>query len=381
MLLNVLLLGKTGRGKSTTGNKLVNADGNNAPNLEAEGKLKREWPPEEPATKVGVDQASVPKRKIRFAAETGRKSVTQECAIIANAAAGFRVMDTRGFAPSDFVDTVYLSNLRIIREVVGIASDEEIIFHRVLYFLPERDIPERADGYLQEELQVLWHFYGDKIFKNMAIVMTEHPRSTSTNPNIDEHFGEGTVTKVQETFLEALENAVRVRKDDRVPPCPDIVFIPFRATAESVAEIVRKAKVRDPNGIRLEFRKDTCSKCASVIHIRLRKDTAFIAGADDEEGQIKIPEESKCHPYFIPKYTRALKVVGGVIHLVTLGIPQLLYHILGGGNTIWPWFTNSEEKCAKCECAPKEKGCTKVGDKYLQYEVQHDHAMLKMQVV
>ena len=361
--LDVLLLGSVGKGKSTTGNKLLNVKGtNHATDQVREGALKQVWP-------TDCDQGNGDVC-IVFDTKPRVSSVTQGCKIIANAETGFRVMDTRGFAAYDA-----MGNRQIMQEVVRISTQLGIAFHRVLYFLPERDIPERADGNLQEELAVLWHFYGNSIFKNMVIVMTATPRSTSTSPNIDTEFGEGAVIEVRKIFLEALKKAIHSHEDAKLPPCPDIVFIPLPATADSVAELVRNARIHEPNGIKLEFQETTCSKCGSVIHFRRKIGYAFVAGADREveDEIIRIPEESKCHPALVPKYTKLQKFAGGVGHLATLGIPQGVYRLAGKSDTVWPWFTNSEEKCEECECAPSVKGCTKVGEMYKCIAVDHDH--------
>ena len=294
-LLNVLLLGRTGVGKSTTGNKLLNVDGENAANQATEGKLKKECP----GMDNGWTLTSSSPMHACFNAERGSNSVTQRSEIIVNTEAGF-VVDTRGFAPSYSMRNVFLENLQIMREVT--ASVKGLVLHRILYFLPQRDIPERADGFLQEELAIMWYYFGELVFRNLVIVITAPPRSAAANSNVDTHFGVGATFGVQKIFLEALRNAIHGREDATLSPCPNIVFIRFRASSESVAEIVRDAKVHVPDGIRLDFRKTTCSKCASVIHVRRRRDAASIVGVEVEEGIICIPEESKCHPAFIPKY-------------------------------------------------------------------------------
>ena len=385
-MLNVLLLGKTGRGKSTTGNKLINRDGDD-PSLWAKDEtVKREWP-EEPTGENRSDKMS--SEPIRFVAEKSTISVTRGCSIISNTQMGFRVMDTRGFAPSDFTGHVYLANLQIMREVVGITAVKNLRFDRVLYFLPDRDIPERADGYLQEELSVLWHFYGEIVFRNMVIVVTapsSKSSTRSTNPDLESKFGEGSTEDVKDVFMQAMKQAIDSRENATLPSCPNVVFIPQHATNVSVAKIVRNALALDKDRIKLEFQKTTCSRCASVIHITGRKGNASVAAAE-VEGKIKVPEESTCHPVIIPKYTRLKKVGGGVAHIVTLGIPQGIYTAYQRfktgttGKTLWPWFKNSEEKCAKCQHAPSVKGCTKIGEKYgSEIVVEHSHKMLEVQV-
>lgn len=249
-MLDTLLLGSVGKGKSTTGNKLLNVDGANlSADMVRKAVLKHVWP----RNFSGGDQEN-DNGCIVFDTKPGVAAITQECKVISNAETGFRVMDTRGFAPYDAT-----GNLQIMQEVARSSTELGMKFHRVLYFLPERDIPEKADGNLQEELASLWHFYREKIFKNMLIVVTAPPqsvfdeydaRSVLANSVIDSVFGEGAVAGVQDIFLEALKKVIRGRQA-RLPPCPRVVFIPFQATSEFVTEIVRNALVSDQNGIRL----------------------------------------------------------------------------------------------------------------------------------
>lgn len=369
-VLNVLLLGRTGCGKSTAGNHLISEKGNNAIVQVQEGAVRREWPAD---VTIGVDQASYPYQSIHFITkERAAETVTQECELMANTITGFRVMDTRGFAPSDTVDPVYLANLQIMREVEAISSKKKLVYHRVLYFLPERNIPERAGGFLQEELEGLWHFYGDTIFRNMVIVVTAHPRSKSIDPDIDNHFEDGAANVVQQIFVEALEKVIHSHEDARLPPCPDIVFIPLRATSESVAAIVRNAQVCERNGIRLKFQKTTCSKCANVIHITRRKGIVSIVGVEIEEGRISIPEKSKCHPAFIPKHTKLAEQFRGPGHTITLRTSRVAERQTA--KPVQPSsFSMREERCSNCDHFPNIEGCLRVGEMYQGVRVQHHH--------
>ena len=375
-LLDVLLLGKTGQGKSTTGNKLINADGEDAGKQRTHGDLKVDWP-ENDETAAG----KIPS----FEAKAGAKSVTNGCRVITNLAEGYRVVDTRGFAPSDVDVAAFKANLEIIRDVVGVTADVGLKYDRVLYFLPFRDIPERADRYWQDELAVLWHYFGVDVLKNMVLVVTKRARKDETERKeptmkIDDEFGEGAAKEMIEFFEEALKGAIKQREDADVPDCPPVVFLPSNATAEDVAAVVRDVKVGAPEGIELRFRSSTCCKCASVIRYRCEGSGSSATPVEVVENP-RQQEESTCHPAIIPKYSTLVKIAGGSLHIATLGIPAAVKYTFKWPKKLWPWFTNSETHCVNCKKAPNESGCITVGATYKtktddEIVVQHNSEML-----
>lgn len=370
--LDVILLGKTGVGKSTTGNKLINADGNNAANQALGGQLKREWPRGDETNPFPDEPEVAP---LRFDANDGTQSATRCCAVISNAVTGFRVMDTRGFAPSDVSGNVYRANLQIMREVVRVSTALRLTYNRILYFLPDRDIPTRADGYLQEELAVLWHFFGRTIFKNLVIVVTVVTRSKTKATKLEEEFGEDDAERLRRIFTEALANAIHRREDDDVPPCPPIVFIPPQASSDLAAEIVRNAPICEPTEIKLEFQKTTCCKCASVIHMRREEGGVAIAGVEIKEQKITAPEDTHCHPELVFKHSQLARLVGTGAHIAVLGVGLAIEH--QKQKPVWPsFFWPREEMCANCKCEIDVKGCMKVGEMYQGFKVDHHHELM-----
>ena len=381
--LDVLLLGMTGRGKSTTGNKLINADGKDAKRQLTRGELKVVWPmPDGTAADPNSKQQQIP----HFEAGAGAKSVTNCCRVITNLATGYRVVDTRGFAPSDVDIPAVEGNLEIIRDMVGVTTDVGLQYHRVLYFLPFRDLPERADKYWQDELAVLWHYFGVDVLKNMVFVVTKRaPRSgkekyTKPTTDIDDVFGEGSTEEMVEVFEESVKCAIKRREDTDAPDCPPVIFLPSTATAEDVAAVVRDVKVREPSGIKLRFRSSTCCKCASVI--RYRCEGSGSSGTPIEVVKnIRPQEKSSCHPAIIPKYSRLEKVAGGTLHITTLGVPAAIKHAFKLSKKLWPWFTNSKVHCANCKKAPNRNGCITIGETYKikkgnEITVRHNSEML-----
>lgn len=85
----VLLIGKTDMGKSTTANNLLNAVTND--NSGGNQNIRMRWPPDE-----------VGRKQFRTAQIDGVDSVTKGCTLGENGE--MRVLDTEGFAGSDFAD-------------------------------------------------------------------------------------------------------------------------------------------------------------------------------------------------------------------------------------------------------------------------------------
>ena len=88
-----------------------------------------------------------------------------------------RVLDTPGFSPSmlEADVTAYKANLQIFRWIVREQLDpkKNMAVQRLLYFLPNRGVPEKADATLQEELKVMYYFFGTAVFNNMVIIATQ----------------------------------------------------------------------------------------------------------------------------------------------------------------------------------------------------------------
>ena len=97
----------------------------------------------------------------------------------------------------------------------------------------------------------------------------------------------------------------------------------------------------------LEIDPSTCAECGVKIGVVKNQRVTCYFGEDPSNA---IPyDESTCHPYFVPKYSRIDKIWGGFKYVVSLG------WITGEP---WPVFVG--EKCVACGGVANMRGCMKV---------------------
>ena len=350
---DVLLLGRTGQGKSTLGNKLL--EGNANPSV------ARVFTKFVKNTITKMTDGFFTADNIQSGDRTKKYlSVTKKCELVANDNTKVRVLDTPGFADSEAAYehglSVFEANLQIFRWLVKEQLDpqKKIRVRRVLYFIPIRGVMEKADGVFQEELKVMYHYFGASVFDCMVLIATNH-RLYQLVTYTDEMISE---------TMAVVSTALNKVTKGQVISCPPVVYIGIDDKGEDVLSTIMKAQVFNDNEPFVpKFEDDTCSKCGVKTRFSDTSDRKQIVGIIKEgEGQgQEILEEynsSKCHPFFIPKHTKVAKIVGGLGHIITFGVPLIVEATIGVET--WPGFTNSDEVCPHCKRPPGSKGCCQV---------------------
>lgn len=403
---DIMVVGKTGVGKSTTANKLLDVEegggGGLTVSINGMGTVAHKKQQQQGSRNViaqwtsrysqqqqqqqdGGGLKSVAGGSYFATAESATDSVTKQCQLLSNEGTKFRVLDVPGFADSDTTKEVGVmkGNLQVFRWIVRTQQEHNLFFRRVLYFLPVRGCLERADGVLQEEINVMYRYFGNAIFDIMVIAATNHRRKQHHG------FTDEDLADTRRTFQRALQLAIR---GNRIPPCPPIIYIPLdesdvarkiiaapvlqdASLGGAAARFVEEAddqfvlsivaqEIKETPGTRFQF-QDVCVKCALELHFVQNDDTEEDGEREravkvvTEKGESIAYDQSRCHPLFFPKYSRIQKIAGGCAHLATAGIPYLVARVRGRKS--WPGFTNSDEVCPVCGLGPGSDGCSQMG--------------------
>ena len=240
----IALLGKSGQGKSTTGNKLLQIDNTT---FESKDAIK-EWKCSDPAA---LKCSSTNEPKLGFISGEGAESVTKQCQMLSNEDKFIRVLDVPGFADSKSTNkTTVHRNAALIHSVGKIQKEFKIQFHRILYFLPNRGRLVRSDAYMQDELKTLFFYFGDSVFKCMVIIAT---KDEGENPG----FTDTQFEKMRKTVLYTMQEVTHKEH----PICPPIVYLPFDATPAELLIIVKEAPVESESALdhcREDFQVYSC---------------------------------------------------------------------------------------------------------------------------
>ena len=374
---DVLVLGRTGMGKSTLANKLLGIDPDTKQLYEA--------------LPAGKGTESVIKKwdiegdpNLYFDMGDGAESVTKTCKVLSNENTMTRVLDTPGFTSMDIASTYGIArgNWECLRLVVQKQRGCDLRFSRVVYFMPSRGPPERVDGTLQEEIEALHGYFGQKIFDILVVAVTNINRDHYQEAGfLNEDF-----RRTQEVFLAAYEG----KTGTSLPKCPPIIYVSFLEDHQNVlnritsAEVISDAEMLDYSPefpIDREEKMPTseppnattwneCKKCAAMILTDVDPKSGAVSRRVQLEDEAPISyDNSSCHPDFVPKYSTYKKFVGGIGHIFTLGFFMCF-------KFSWPGFTNSEQVCIECSRLPRTEGCCPVNQSLelngTNYKVDHE---------
>ena len=387
---DILVIGRTGMGKSTTADKLLIANLTNRNYLGAEYS--------EPAVdeeRILADDLTIwlisdeiekakkrlkdlimcrglenPHKEINTT-HTVASPVTRNCELISNETTKVRVLDVPGFFGEDAGETsetsqsvsdhslprsiskaqnMAVTDLGIMRKILHIQSAMKMEFKRILYFLPDKGPLVRGSGNLQVELGSMVHYFGMSIFDCMVLIATQPANVYKfVQPGTDP-FDEDDMKKTRENFQVALRH---VLPETEPLPKPPIIFASMNDSCETIYKKIDSATVAK-KVVKLMFDSETCARCGIKTKILKKNEKVACYFGQNESSTIPY-EESTCHPIFIPKYSKVTKILGGIAHLLT-------FRVFMGK---WPSFKNMDEVCIDCKRAPGSRGCRRVGSDFV----------------
>ncbi len=357
----ILLTGRTGRGKSTTGNKLI---GVGLPGARQHIFV------EECDAFPGLLAVHRKGEIAQFDPSSGIESSTKKFKILTNRNRKICVIDGPGFGDSAQAAeqlSMLQNNLALFKQLKLIQMANKFTIHRIIYFLPSRGPPEKVEGNMSEELKVLYDFCGPKVFDSMIVVATQHRLHQRYS------FGEDSIRTTKEIIHESMTTHLKIQTNQECLPA--VIYLPLDIAHDDIVPLIlENTKVRNKNGIDCIVSEDFCEDCGSrLIYPDLAKviekdERTHCMAVKDIAGTYHEYKESKCHGYIIPKYTTLQKIVGGVGHIFTLGIPFLVQ--TARGKESWQgWFTN-DLWCNNCHETPgKSLGCIKMSKEQVHKKI------------
>ena len=406
---DIMILGLTGQGKTTTADKLLIANPTgvdyqtsfcssvrpiiDTPTREANMEDLQMWLI--PTDQSSLERISTRMKNLAFYRSLENSHIevneshegdmrvnerTLKCELFSNETTRLRVLDVPGFfgamtaeqvqaaTPDGFsprstslvLDT-HSTHLHVMRSILHIQTVMKMRFRRILYFLPCRGPLKVISAALQQELQLLVHYFGKSIFQTIVLVATLD--FDCMPERVDVKFPQAKLDSSRRTFQQALQ--IFLPEDT---PNPPIIFISLRDTCEVILEKVQQTEVA-LDGLQLELTPSICARCNMTIGERSGERVAVIKCPDwsqrmmpDVDWDQAMPyEHSRCHPALVPKYKPGQKIAEGIAYTV-----RAVYN-----RELEPWPDLSVEKCLHCQFQPGTEGCLKVGTMYNGIRVDH----------
>ncbi len=379
---DIMVIGKTGIGKTTTADKLLVANPNGLDYQGAEYS--------EPVTKekcMNVEDLSIwllsgasdevhriktRLKNIAFFRSTSLDRAHEEIngfhsesqvhsgrtsnfELISNDSTKIRILDVPGFfGESDTGESLASADdkahsatnvaLGRMRNILQIQSAMHLKFRKILYFLPVHGALRRSDGYLETELSVLAKYFGRSIFDCM-IAITTMPTETYYSSS-EVVFPKISVDITKRNLASVL---ARVLPSEENLPDPPILFISMAHTCETILTNVMNTSVAC-DYVTIRFDAHACARCGCKMDVIKAESDASESRVTVYTKSGAIPyEESTCHPIFVPKHTKVIRFFRGIVHVVSF--KKLFKSYL-------------DEVCIECKKQPGSHGCTKVKTNY-----------------
>ena len=358
--ISCLLIGKIGLGKSTTGNKLIGF-------YDSEPEISRYK-----YCHYGLNCSevrTVEKRSdtqhIKFE-EGGSDSIdatTKQSKLLENTYLDVKVLDVCGLASTSrsIYSTVYEQNLSTFRDILRMQERHNLKFNRVLYFLPNRRFPEKADAILQDELRVMHYFFGEDVFECMIIVLTSSPLTLQEDNLV-------ITAKMNKHTEEVFRAAVLTSTGISLRFCPPIIYIAKNYSGVKIRGMIKSATVGRVSGLSLKIKEDICINCATTITSTVTKNEKHRVTINEIDGEEKEYEKTKCHPGFkYPIYEL------NYFRRTSCPCINCLLFVL---NFLYTWLFKKSlriglsEVCINCGKSPGTPGCYLVENEFMNHEGQ-----------
>ncbi|XP_064390322.1 uncharacterized protein LOC135338197 [Halichondria panicea] len=413
---DIMILGLTGQGKTTTADKLLIAnpdhiDYAHAYPSSAHGGGQASVLPKAaearyqdlsmwliPSDQFSLERISTRMKNLAFyrilqdphlevnAAHDNNMRVTErtlKCELFSNEKTKVRVLDVPGFfgamtaeqfqanvpegrsptTTTSIMEDTHATHIRSMRRILHTQTIMKMKFNRILYFLPCRGPLSIISAALQQELQLLVYYFGRHIFDTIVLVATLDGVTYNIVPEgIDVIFPVERLESSRRRFHEALK--IFIPEDT---PNPPIIFISLRETCESILEKVKATQVIQ-EGLQLELNPTLCSRCGvtigekngeRLVAVKRYGWLKNVSGGFDWSDAIPY-EHSRCHPVLVPRFNRGQKLTEGIAYTIRAVVHRE-----------WNWPDLNVEKCLNCNAIPGTEGCLKVGSKYKEKLVDH----------
>ena len=369
---DIMIIGRTGMGKSTTCDKLIiaNPTGDSETSTVKEGRMDTSdltiWLISNAEGDIARIQARLknlvlfrelldPHKEVNeFHCDMWQSEETAlKYQLISRETTKLRVLIVE--LPTTAPNKATSKGVNIMREVLRIQAAIGINFKRILYFIPQRGPLERPSPAVQMELEIMMQYFGKSIFDCMVLVTTLPPDVHEYLPPDVILFSKINEVMTQKNFQISLSHILP--PGEHLPDCkPPIVFISMNDTCEDIVAKIKSAPVIF-DGIRFAFKYGECVRCGiKTQYLEEGAKKVMVACYCGGDPSRSIPyEESLCHPMIVSKYRTVTKILGGISHAIT----RKKY--LG----FWPNFHNpDDEMCVDCRQNLGAYGCTRVNTYY-----------------